>query len=104
MHEGSRLSKIIKLILELFTTPMKGDEKVINYLAKIKNIKSQLDGCKCDLIKDKLLYFIIQINIHERFRNFISILNSKYQNEDDLPDLSTLSSLLIQEEQVMLLV
>lgn len=49
MHEGNRLSKIIKMVLDIFTTPVKGDEKIFNYLAKIKNIKDQLDGCNCEL-------------------------------------------------------
>lgn len=71
MHTVSRFSKIIKLVLELFINHMKGDEKIVNYLAKVKNIKDQLDVCNCEFFQDKILYFIIKIKIHEKFRNYL---------------------------------
>ncbi|KAH9300653.1 hypothetical protein KI387_012236, partial [Taxus chinensis] len=66
-------------------------------LRQVRAIQQQQNGGS-DLLAANL---DLLINIHEKFRNYISILNSKYQNENDLPDLDTLSSLLIQEEWVM---
>ena len=79
----------------------KKDENASIYLNKIIDLRTQLVGCGCNWINDKFMVFIILQSLSSKFSNFVIVIETRLNDEEEVFSLHNLYRLLLKNEETL---
>ena len=71
------------------------------YLNKIIDLRTQLVGCGCNWINDEFMIFIILQSLTSKFSHFVTVVETKLDDEKEVISLESLSRLLLKHEETL---
>ena len=71
------------------------------YLNKIIDLRTQLVACGCNWINDEFMVFIILQNLSSKFGNFVTIMETRLDDEKEVFSLENLSRHLLKHEETL---
>lgn len=98
IYLGSKFSIRFTILQKFLQSHQGEDENISIYLNKIIELRNQIVAYGCNGINDEFMVFIILQSLYSKFSNFLTIIETKLGDEEEVFSLDNLSRLLLKHK------